>query len=939
MYSGGHTALLATLKIKISGSSMHKRYGINFSAFILIKTSILVASMTALTGCGGGSPGASSQAPDPTVVELPIAYVKRPTPVDMNGNPVSADISDPEAMQPGAHLIVKTTASVSSPEKDITQDIIGDLGDVRDPVFSSDGTKLLFALHKPMVQNANPPITWDIYEYDLNKPLSQAAGSENPKLLMPFNHTDGNDIMPRFMPGNRIIFSSDRATDITGAIELNEGFFGIFKPTVEDRKSNKHAFHLFSMADDGTDLRQLTFNISDDLYPSVIRTIPGLEGRVMFSRWEHSPGKNQMTLYTMNPDGSDVQMLYGEYSHNTGSNNSAIQFTQPQDTSAGKVMALAMPFTDTFDGGDPVLIDVQHFTDINQALNTSSGLTGPGQISLSNNTVTTVPGISLGGRFSSIFPLQDGTNRALVSYSLCYVTVSVNGTNQIKGCNDPSVDLSTAAEAPPQYGIFIYDIGSQTMLPITAPQAGTYFTDVVEASNINDAPYIPDNIDTTTPTGIIDIRSVYDMDGSFDPMGSTATSLSQLADPAQSTGDLDNTNLIQRPAMFLRIVKGTYMPDRATYDFKSSAFGVSSAQLMRQIIGYAPIYPDGSVRVEVPANVPLSISIVDKNGRRIGNRHGIWLSVRNGKTLACAGCHNPNSTAPHGRLTGQPDSFYPGATQAEVDAGAFTNTRIAPSTVGETMAEAWTATSKITLAPSVDINYSDSWTDYTTAANVNRPTDKQFFYDYSWLPAWTSAGQVTPVDSTCMVPTGNWSTICRISIDYEKNIDPMWAYTRYVTDNIGNQILVNGNPQDVTCTSCHNTTNQSNAGYLDLSSTAVSQNADWKGSYSQLLQSHPEIDINGQNITQTVLDANGNPTTVNVMTTPPMTAGSANGSTFFNEFAVNPDGTCPQATTSVPTPHCTGGYPWLTVHELKLLSEWVDIGAQYYNNPFVAPKN
>jgi hypothetical protein len=30
---------------------------------------------------------------------------------------------------------------------------------------------------------------------------------------------------------------------------------------------------------------------------------------------------------------------------------------------------------------------------------------------------------------------------------------------------------------------------------------------------------------------------------------------------------------------------------------------------------------------------------------------------------------------------------------------------------------------------------------------------------------------------------------------------------------------------------------------------------------------------------------------------------------------------------------------YLTSAELKLLSEWLDIGAQYYNDPFAAPEN
>lgn len=911
---------------------MNKRQGAK--CIISIKTLVLILGITGLSACGGGRAG-NSQATDPTVAERPIAYVKRPTPTT-NNIPVSGDVSDPEAMQPGAHLIVKMTAAVNSPEIDITKAIIGSTGDVRDPTFSSDGTKLLFALHKQAVNNANPPITWDIYEYDLTKPLSQTPGSENPWLVMPFNSTDGNDIEPHFMPGDRILFSSDRATETTGAIELNEGFFGIFKPTVEDPKSNKHSFHLFSMALDGTDLHQLTFNMSDDLYPSVIRYMPGLAGRVMFSRWEHSPGKNQMSLYTMKPDGSDVQMLYGEYSHNTGSNNSTIQFTHPRETSDGKVLALAMPFTGTFDGGDPVLIDVSNYSDINVPVNSGSGVTGPGQISLSNHVVSTVPGISKGGRYSSIFPLLDGTNRALVSYSLCYVIVTDTTTNttQTKSCNDPTVNLSdpNTTEAPPRYGIFIYDIGTNTILPITVPEAGIYYTDIVAAQRLSDAPYIPYST-ASGPTGILDIHSVYDMDGSFNPMGSVATTLAQLADPAQSTADkVDNPNLIERPAVFLRIVKGVYMPDQNTFNFKSSAFGVSNAQLMRQIIGYIPIDPDGSVRAEVPANVPLSISVLDKNGRRIGNQHGIWLTVRPGETVSCVGCHNPNSTTPHGRFAAQPNSFYKGATTAEVAAGKFNNTLIAPTEVGQTMAEARTSAGGIvTLKPSVDIIFNDVWTDMSTANNIaaRSNVDAPFFYEYSWMPAWTSAGKVAPVDSTCMVPTGSWAPRCRTVINYEANIDPMWSYSpRYVTDAIGNQILDSNNqPIDVTCVTCHSFSNPDPnnpgvpAGQLDLSDNALSQtNADWLGSYSQLLLDHDEVDATGQ----PVLDANGNPITI----TSSMNHGSAASSSFFKEFT---------------STHCTVSngvcQPWLTVHELKLLSEWVDIGAQYYNNPFVAPVN
>jgi hypothetical protein len=61
--------------------------------------------------------------------------------------------------------------------------------------------------------------------------------------------------------------------------------------------------------------------------------------------------------------------------------------------------------------------------------------------------------------------------------------------------------------------------------------------------------------------------------------------------------------------------------------------------------------------------------------------------------------------------------------------------------------------------------------------------------------------------------------------------------------------------------------------------------------------------------------------------TAPMTAGSASGSEarFLRLF----DGTYHD-----PVLDHTG---YLTPAELRLISEWLDIGGQFYNDPFVAP--
>ena len=72
-----------------------------------------------------------------------------------------------------------------------------------------------------------------------------------------------------------------------------------------------------------------------------------------------------------------------------------------------------------------------------------------------------------------------------------------------------------------------------------------------------------------------------------------------------------------------------------------------------------------------------------------------------------------------------------------------------------------------------------------------------------------------------------------------------------------------------------------------------------------------------------ILDEQGNPIPLPdapVPVPPSMQAGSANESRFLNLF--DPGGT-------------HAGY--LSDAEMKLISEWLDIGAQYYNDPFMAP--
>jgi len=146
---------------------------------------------------------------------------------------------------------------------------------------------------------------------------------------------------------------------------------------------------------------------------------------------------------------------------------------------------------------------------------------------------------------------------------------------------------------------------------------------------------------------------------------------------------------------------------------------------------------------------------------------------------------------------------------------------------------------------------------------------------------------------------------------------------------------------DHTCVLCHNPVNAAAkkaevpAGQLDLTDGASSADPTVTSSYEELLFAHNEQTLNMGVLQDLLVPAPGPPGPGGVPTTimvpvplaPPMTAGSALGSVvkFLRMF----DGTYHD-----PVLDHTG---YLTTAELRLIAEWLDIGAQYYNDPFVAP--
>ncbi len=76
-----------------------------------------------------------------------------------------------------------------------------------------------------------------------------------------------------------------------------------------------------------------------------------------------------------------------------------------------------------------------------------------------------------------------------------------------------------------------------------------------------------------------------------------------------------------------------------------------------RVLGMAPLAPDGSFYVEVPADRLLHFQVLDSDRRVLGNQL-TWIYPRPGETKSCAGCHEkPNSTPPE--ITGLASHYRP----------------------------------------------------------------------------------------------------------------------------------------------------------------------------------------------------------------------------------------------------------------------------------------
>lgn len=872
-----------------------------------------------LTGCNTESP-ITEEKSDPVLVEYPVVYIERSTNIAIEGEPTQlANFSaqNPTAFNPGAKLIYKKNAFAESEITDLSPQLSnenvsdGQAIDIRDLSVSADGQQFLVSIRAPNIADVsnNEQPKWNIWRYQQSSQRLERIITDD------FVAEQGDDLMASFLPDGRIIFASNRQR-LSRAILLDEG-----KPQYSgvNEKGSDSAFNIHIMTADGSSITQVTYNLSHDFYPLVLQN-----GSILYSRWDAMGGNNKINLYRMLPDGTENQLVYGWHSHQlpTDENVVNIEFIKPQQLPNGDILLLLANTDGQVYQKRPTVININNFTDQNQQIgsnnqsdNAYSDLFSNGQFNY-NFTEKLNPA----GRINHVFSLPDNSQRYLLSLDLCRVIID----EQLRACGQVTAEQlmeDSTIQAPSLYELWLFNQNDNTQQLVASTKEGKILTEaiIMQPSDIT-AEFIADKVIGNEldvdlfnqQSGAIHIRSVYDFDGE----DSTEFGINQLKDPLLTSAE-------QRPARFIRIVRGVPMPSREVRQTQRTDFGRSANQLMREIVGYSVVQPDGSVKIKVPANVPLAISILDKQGKRIGGRHQQWITVKAGETLECFGCHTSSSQLPHGRIEAQAPSINFGATETGV-AFPNTTTTILPE-FGQTMAQALEIAVGLPELLS-DLVYQDVWSN----SNVSL-LNEAINLSYQLL------GTSEPTGSQCFK---NWNAFCRIQINYEEHIQPLWEKSRQIINEPTGELL-----NDNTCITCHSPIDldglaQVPAGQLNLLGEQSIDEPAHLTSYRELLFNDVEqevidgvlvdklvelldddgnivfeVDINGQ----LILDENGIPipilTTVNVNRIL-----STNGAHASQEFFDKMNNTQHQDI--------------LTPSELRLLSEWLDIGAQYYNTPF-----
>ncbi len=348
--------------------------------------------------------------------------------------------------------------------------------------------------------------------------------------------------------------------------------------------------NLYSSKLDGTFVSRLTFNPSSSFDPFL-----NADGRLIFAMWQRRGLEGgllgRIGLFELHQDGTDLMLLCVDQGRRIKH--------MPTVTTDGLVVFVEADEVGWDGGGSLAAVSLR------QRLRSYHQITRPGD-----------------GLFHSPSALPDG--KILVSRR----PARESGTFGV--CRlDPSTGRYDLVFDDPKF----HDIQAKTLAPRPEPD-GRSSSVFVATGDIDDPAskqsFIPQN-----PRGKLYCLNDY-------------------------ISDLDRAQwLAPGPVKRVRVLEG--LPGRTTdtgsflpEGIAVGASGPGSTRagipptLPRRFLGEVPVEVDGSFNVEVPADIPIELQLLDEHGMAL--RSCGWIWVKNNEPRGCIGCHEDQDLTPENRL-------------------------------------------------------------------------------------------------------------------------------------------------------------------------------------------------------------------------------------------------------------------------------------------------
>jgi hypothetical protein len=552
----------------------------------------LLAALGFLAGCTSTSTDNGS--PDGPGDVSRIVYAVRQTTTVSKTGVVTIDVAggmgqvmDYGRFVPGGRLEVFDLKS-GKVQGNIIEDAKYAASDISSVDVSFDGTQVLFTMK---VGKLNPDGSVDDSDNYHVYWAGVDRGADGKYAVHQLTFGPYDDQSAVFTPGGRIVFTTNQSYTEMGT-------------RADEYNHSRRVTQLGTITLTGgdSDRKLCSQNLSN-----IVTLFPMHDGRVGFTRWEHLENVNDVKVFAMNPDCTQIVALSGQHGK---PGNSMVQVSESPTNNV--FYGIVTDRENTIQAGALVKLDARS-TDPRFLANFDEEKTEEEAYTILTPSVPRDDSPSPIGRYRSPVTLPDG--RVLVSWA----DGAVNESNEL-------------SLTPPDYGVYLYD-ETNRVNNLVVNYENTWELYAHPISIRTEPPIIPSRQDTVDSSVPVTFGSINVHETSLAVRHGDQVGGAEFPDGTPTDQALLKTQRV-------RIIEGFSTEASPNH----TMFGLTMAE-GAAILGEAKVEADGSWLAQLPPYIPMHLQPIDEFDLSIRSQT-TWIQGMPGEARVCGGCHedrnNPN---------------------------------------------------------------------------------------------------------------------------------------------------------------------------------------------------------------------------------------------------------------------------------------------------------